>query len=102
MDDNPGTGHQPTPGPGQNKAAVDLLFAQHTTQLRTEMDSIVDELEELTTKMQKESQRAKTETTKRVQALMIEIPLVGRTVGIGVAILIRMVSRKEHKKRCLG
>ena len=73
---------------GNTKAAVDLLFDAHSQQLREGMDSIVDELEKLTAKLEETAQAEHERVETRTISLVLGLATIAFLLGLVMAALI--------------
>jgi len=73
---------------GNTKAAVDLLFDAHSQQLREGMDSIVDELEKLMSKLEETAQAEHERVETRTISLVLGLATIAFLLGLVMAALI--------------
>ena len=73
---------------GKSQAAIDLMFSPRTHELRNSMDSVIDELEQLVTKLGQQAERARVDETSQVQRFVVALAVAGLLIGIAVAFFV--------------
>ncbi len=73
---------------GKTKEATDLLFTDHATQVRTDAEKAIDELQDLIDKLQEAATTEHEQVEASTVRLLIMLSIGGLVVGLGVAVLI--------------